>query len=230
MKLQSGEVQLRDVSMALARCRMDDAIVAPTVTQLEREIGTQTVLTILLFELEKINEMFNANQGLKLKHTQCADIAVMLIEEFPHESIEDFVLAFRKGITGKYNDKLLRLDVQIIFGWVRSFLDEKSERIELLHKAEKEIENKPYTDEEKEKIAKVINESWVGDEIKRQKFDKDNYERFRAGYAVKAQAKRDEYEKRRIQKQQKDHERATNHIDESTSHDAPGDEESRIDV
>lgn len=179
------------ISQALNRAKIDDAILAPTVSDMEREAGTEAILTILLFELEKVNKMFNSNAQLKLTHEQCADIAVMLIEEFPNESLEDFVLSFRRGISGRYDEKLLRLDVQVIFRWVRCFLDEKVQRIEQTRKQIKDEEIKPYTDDEKENINRIIAESWVGDALREEQQNSEAYRKFKAEYTTKSAAKKE---------------------------------------
>lgn len=155
-----------------------DAIKAPTVVSLEREIGTEAILTLLLFEIEKVNRMLNVNDKLKLTHEQCADISMLLLEEFPHESLEDFVLAFKRGITGRYDEKLLRLDVQVICRWIRSFLEEKAEKQEVLRTEFKHEEIKPYTAEERANINKIIAESWVG-QVETEKQKEADYKEFK---------------------------------------------------
>lgn len=149
-----------------------------------------------MYELEKVNRMFNSNERLKLTHEQCGDIAIMILEEFPHESLEDFAMAFRRGITGKYDEKLLRLDVQVIFRWIRMFLDEKSQRIEATYKQETQVEARTYTDEEKANIQKIINDSWVGQALREQVQDQEAYRKFKAEYLVKLEARNDKLRKR----------------------------------
>jgi len=134
--------------------------------------------------------MFNSNAALKLTHSQCSEIPIMILDEFPHESLEDFVLSFRKGITGRYDEKLLRLDVQVIFRWIRCHLEEKAERREILHKQDQIEETKPYTKEEKQRINDIINSSWVGQSIKKQQAQSEAYDKFKAEYLVKQAAKK----------------------------------------
>lgn len=176
---------MEQVSQALSRAKVDESIVAPNVSDIEREVGTEQILAILLFELEKVNRMFNANEKLKLTHEQMADMAIMILEEFPHESLETFALAFRRGITGRYDEKLLRLDVQVIFRWIRCFLDEQSQRREVMQKESKQEEMKPYTPEEKAKINEIIANSWVGGAIEEQERDEKAYKKFKLEYVKK---------------------------------------------
>lgn len=49
------------------------------------------------------------------------------MDRFPYETIEDFVLMFKNGKAGKYDEKLYnRLDGMIIINWMYKYLEEKA--------------------------------------------------------------------------------------------------------
>jgi hypothetical protein len=173
---------LEQLHKALARAKIEDTINSPILRELERDAGTETVLSILFIELRKANDLINVDKRLKLTDEQCSEVVILLLEEFPTETLEDFALAFRKGITGAYDEKLLRVDVQVVFKWVRSWLDEKAEYRETLHKQTKSEELKPLTEEEKANIDKIVQESWAGEVAKKQQKDEEEYNKFRADW------------------------------------------------
>ena len=71
--------------------------------------------------------------GLNLKwnlsDNQIAQIVEDLIEKYPHETLEDFVLVLKKARMGEFGE-LFRLDGPVIFSWMETYLEEKYAVIE----------------------------------------------------------------------------------------------------
>jgi len=67
--------------------------------------------------------------GGNLKGGQEIDIAKMLIEEYPLNSLDDFNIMLSHGIRGRYGD-IFRFDVAVIFAWALAYQDEWAEEKE----------------------------------------------------------------------------------------------------
>jgi hypothetical protein len=77
------------------------------------------------------------NLGKAMSEDQAIETAYLLLDKYPHESMEDFVIMFRNAKTGKYGELYNRLDGQIIFKWMGEYLEEKAAHREKLHRAVK---------------------------------------------------------------------------------------------
>jgi len=175
----AADIKAACTSLSLAT--IDQALEAPTVRDLERAIGTKSVLILLTYEISRINQMFNGNDKLRLKGVQPGEIAMMILEEFPYESIEDFFIAFRKGITGAYDDKVLRLDIQVFCSWIRKYLEQKAEANERkIKRAQEDHAAAASEPASKEAIQKIIDESWVGEALREQDKNEAGYQKFKA--------------------------------------------------
>jgi len=77
------------------------------------------------------------NLGKNINEEQAAETAVLLIEKYPVETLEDFAICFKKAKMGAYGKVYDRLDGHIIFEWFASYLDEKYQVRERLIEEEK---------------------------------------------------------------------------------------------
>lgn len=84
--------------------------------------------------------------GLNLKwnlsDNQIAQIVEDLLEKYPHETLEDFVLVFKRARMGEFGE-LFRLDGPVIFSWMETYLEEKYRVIEDKLAKEKDEYYKP---------------------------------------------------------------------------------------
>lgn len=110
----------------------------------EKVTGSETILMALEIELAKVAAMLNIDSRLNLQNHQVPVIAKSLFETFKNESLEDFMLCFQRGSNGLYDDKLLRLDGAIITGWMRRYLEEKYNEVEIKLMEEKEEFHKRF--------------------------------------------------------------------------------------
>lgn len=85
----------------------------------------------------------NLNLGNTVNDFQVKNIVEDLLHEFPNESIEDFMLVFKNARHGHYGT-IYRLDIAVIFQWVRQHLDEKYIVLEDNLMNEKENEYRSY--------------------------------------------------------------------------------------
>lgn len=98
--------------------------------------GPESVLYALEIALTDVMRMVNVNPQLNIQPHQTRVIAETILEQFKHESIEDFKLAFSKGSTGFYGE-IYRLDGAVITRWIQLYLEEKYAYIETQHNREK---------------------------------------------------------------------------------------------
>jgi hypothetical protein len=94
------------------------------------------VKQILDIHLTKLASSFNMN--LNLKDHQIKVIVEDLLEKYSDESIEDFILLFKKARQGEFGE-VYRIDSAVIFGWMKIHLEQKYQTIE--DKLMKEKEN-----------------------------------------------------------------------------------------
>lgn len=133
----------------------------------------------LAAELNKLRYSVNIDDRLNLQKEQIPAIAEQLLTTYPVESLEDFVLCFRRGALGFYGS-IYRLDAAVIQDWFSKYLDEKYQLIESGWKKQK--------DEELQQDSVLDYEAFkkrVPDLIKKQRITNANeneYQRFRLAY------------------------------------------------
>lgn len=132
--------------------------------------------------------MLNLNDQLTLRENQIPDIAIMLLEEYSHDSLEDIVLALRNGVLGNYG-KIFRFDVAVVFEWMRLFLSDKAEARERQLKTTQKAEvEKEMTQEEldkwNKKVVEILNDpnSWTS---KMPTNNDEEFRKFKTDYAIK---------------------------------------------
>ncbi len=91
-------------------------------------------------QLTKLVE--NLNLKWNLTPPQIKTIVEDLIDKYKSESLEDFILVFKKARQGEFGE-LYRLDSAVIFGWMEFYLSEKYEALERKLMREKDNIYKP---------------------------------------------------------------------------------------
>lgn len=115
-----------------------------------KHIVDPTVIEMFLAsEIKKLTDLVNVDARLNIQAPQIPLIASQLIELFPTESIEDFILCFKRGATGFYG-QIFRLDAPVLIEWMRGtedrgkrkggYLDEKYSHVEAQRDKEKQKE------------------------------------------------------------------------------------------
>jgi hypothetical protein len=75
-------------------------------------------------EILKLVSAVNINGQLTIQKYQIPVIAAQLVEMYPVESLEDFVLCFKRGGAGFYGT-IYKLDASVLCEWMKAYLDEK---------------------------------------------------------------------------------------------------------
>lgn len=114
------------------------------ICEVRKQTGFKAIAQALDIQLTKL--VANLNLKWNLTDSQIGVIVEDLLYKYPNETIDDFVLLFRKIRHGEFGD-LMRLDSAILFNCMEKYLEEKYAVIELKLMAEKENFYKPIIPE-----------------------------------------------------------------------------------
>lgn len=105
------------------------------ISELRRVVGSRQVGIALDVQLTRL--VANLNLKWTLNDSQIKTIVEDLLDKYPNETLEDFILCFKKARLGEYGE-LIRLDSAIVFTWMTSYLTEKYTVIEAALMKEKD--------------------------------------------------------------------------------------------
>lgn len=100
---------------------------AVPISELSRVTGTRQIAIALDIQLTRL--VANLNLKWSVNDSQIKTIVEDIIDKFPNETIEDFVLCFKRARQGEYGE-LVRLDSAIVFSWIARYLDDKYQVLE----------------------------------------------------------------------------------------------------
>ena len=94
------------------------------LAMIKQVVEPRKIEAFLAIQIVKLVEQCNINQNLTIQQYQIPVIAAQLIEKYPVESLEDFVLCFKRGGAGFYGT-IYKLDASVLCEWMTAYLDEK---------------------------------------------------------------------------------------------------------
>lgn len=136
-----------------------DIIDKPPIAMLRKSVGDEKLEAFLAVQIAKLNQMVNISQSNNFQDYQIPIIAKQLIEMYPVETLEDFVLCFKRGAGGFYGTIYNKLDGSVLCEWMKKYLDEKYTYVEAKVSNEKNqhIENDKVNYEKfRERVAEFI--------------------------------------------------------------------------
>lgn len=102
------------------------------LVMVQKVTGSEGILFALEMALTDVIKSVNVDTRLNIQPHQTRVIAETILENFKHESLEDFKLAFARGSAGFYGE-IYRLDGAVITRWIQLYLEEKYAEIERQH-------------------------------------------------------------------------------------------------
>ncbi len=111
----------------------------------ERVAGPESLIAGIEFYLIQLSAQVNVDERLNIQGHQVPVIAETLYTQFKNESLEDFILCFKKGGAGFYG-QIFRLDGAVLVDWMQKHLDEKYSMIEYRIQKEKDVEKENKVD------------------------------------------------------------------------------------
>lgn len=97
--------------------------------------GHENTLLLLTRLIENTVSFFNVNNNLS--GNQTVQIALVIIERFGHDNIQDIVLALKDARMGFCEKVYGRIDGEIIINWIVAYMEKKAEELEKIHKIQK---------------------------------------------------------------------------------------------
>lgn len=130
---------LQSAASRLLPKTVQTALDSPVLKDLVREIGEDSILRAIEYELMVLNELVGCTN--RLSNIQIVAIAEQLLATYPNESLADFKICFMRATIGQYNNdknKVVWLDGIVIGQWVGRYLSEKYDAVEARLMAEKD--------------------------------------------------------------------------------------------
>lgn len=126
---------------------------AQPISQMERYVDRKDIKATLDFHLTKFVKSLNLKWTLS--DEQIKPIVEDLLYKYPNETLEDFMIVFRKARMGEFknedgNATIYRLDGAVIFGWMDQYLAQKYEVLERNLYKEKDTVHRSFKKAEKD--------------------------------------------------------------------------------
>ena len=142
--------------ISLLSNRISEVVSTPPIQQLLNQGQKKGILEAII-SLLIIKASHSLSVSGNLKQGQADQIAKQIIADYPLLSIEDINLLLSNGIKGKYGE-IYRMDISVIYSWIRSYEEEKAEYIE-----EKRLLNEKKQVEIKDVAYDPLNDAIIND-------------------------------------------------------------------
>lgn len=121
--------------LTIAKCLNEGTVLQNFIIRNGKQDAIKLISEMILFQ----SQFFNLKQTFN--QIQAVVCASDLVEKFPSESIEDFLMMFKLARQGQLCDKVWRLDSEVLFNWMANYLDFKYTELETQQKRKKSEQN-----------------------------------------------------------------------------------------
>jgi len=195
-------VQEGDKSKIVAlssKVSIQTSLVAPTLKTLEKKYGLDDLASLISMLILQTASYLNLSNNIN--EDQSLETAFLLLEKYPHETIDDFIVMFKNAKKGEYGEIYNRLDGQLIFKWMEKYLEEKADFRNSIHQKLKfsvpaknlittsnSVENSENSSQETYPVEDALKKAidYKEDRVKR-----ENYQKFKAQYLAKKVSKKE---------------------------------------
>ena len=96
---------------------------ACTLGAFKREFGEARANAVMVIILNDLIDFFNV--GNTMNAPQVVATAEMILDNYGYLKIDDFKLCFNNAKRGYYNDKVYRIDGNVILTWIERYVNER---------------------------------------------------------------------------------------------------------
>lgn len=126
--------------------KVEQLLDAPHLRQLVKSAGEEKTKLVLEIEITKLASRLNVANNITA--AQLPFVAEELLAAYPEESLQDFILCFRRIALGYYGKIYHQLDISIISGCMQQHIEEKAMYLERGHNELKKESDYPQVDYE----------------------------------------------------------------------------------
>lgn len=129
----SDPVKVRELEKSLTISKIVDTAIPMSIVS--RNVSPGDLERSLDIQLTRLVQSLNLKWNIE--PPQIKLIVEDLIDKYKHETLEDFILIFKKARQNEFGE-IYRLDSAVVFGWVDKYLDEKYKVVESKLREEKD--------------------------------------------------------------------------------------------
>lgn len=112
---------------------IEKALAGTTLTNLSKSIGEKNTLKVVYTLILNVSNYFNVAHSMN--QDQALQTATLVLDKYPVETVEDFVMIFKMAKRSELGTILHRIDGTVIFEWCARYFDLKyAKKDELRHK------------------------------------------------------------------------------------------------
>lgn len=126
---------------------IDKAIAGTALVNMSRSIGEKNTLKVVYTLILNVSNYFNVAHSMN--QDQALQTATLILDKYPLETVEDFVMIFKLAKRNEFGANLHRIDGTVIFDWCSKYLDMKYARKDELRQKEVKSEKATALEETK---------------------------------------------------------------------------------
>lgn len=102
---------------------IEKALEGTTLTNLSKSMGENNTLKVVYTLILNVSNYFNVAHSMN--QDQALQTATLILDKYPVETVEDFVMVFKMAKRNEFGTILHRIDGTVIFDWCARYFDLK---------------------------------------------------------------------------------------------------------